>query len=198
MRLRQLRRQANYTQGDLAKLLSVSRSTISMWECDVRIPDYEMLVKLCSIFHVTLSELLEVPQETKEKIKIPIFSLISREYSLFETTGDYEVIYEEIDKVMAQSGTHFAVRIKENSMEPNIQNGDLVIIREEQVIESDTLVLVTVGNCCATVRKVKSGLNGIVLIPFNPDFEIQCFTVEEMLQKQVNTIGKVVELRRKF
>ncbi len=198
MRLRQLRRQANYTQGDLAKLLSVSRSTISMWECDVRIPDYEMLVKLCSIFHVTLSELLEVPQETKEKIKIPIFSLISREYSLFETTGDYEVIYEEIDKVMAQSGTHFAVRIKENSMEPNIQNGDLVIIREEQVIESDTLVLVTVGNCCATVRKVKSGLNGIVLIPFNPDFEIQCFTVEEMLQKQVNIIGKVVELRRKF
>lgn len=198
MRLRQLRRQANYTQGDLAKLLSVSRSTISMWECDVRIPDYEMLVKLCSIFHVTLSELLEVPQETKEKIKIPIFSLISREYSLFETTGDYEVIYEEIDKVMAQSGTHFAVRIKENSMEPNIQNGDLVIIREEQVIESDTIVLVTVGNCCATVRKVKSGLNGIVLIPFNPDFEIQCFTVEEMLQKQVNIIGKVVELRRKF
>lgn len=198
MRLRQLRRQANYTQGDLAKLLSVSRSTISMWECDVRIPDYEMLVKLCSIFHVTLSELLEVPQETKEKIKIPIFSLISREYSLFETTGDYEVIYEEIDKVMAQSGTHFAVRIKENSMEPNIQNGDLVIIREEQMIESDTLVLVTVGNCCATVRKVKSGLNGIVLIPFNPDFEIQCFTVEEMLQKQVNIIGKVVELRRKF
>lgn len=198
MRLRQLRRQANYTQGDLAKLLSVSRSTISMWECDVRIPDYEMLVKLCSIFHVTLSELLEVPQETKEKIKIPIFSLISREYSLFETTGDYEVIYEEIDKVMAQSGTHFAVRIKENSMEPNIQNGDLVIIREEQVIKSDTIVLVTVGNCCATVRKVKSGLNGIVLIPFNPDFEIQCFTVEEMLQKQVNIIGKVVELRRKF
>ena len=147
---------------------------------------------------MTLSELLEVPQETKEKIKIPIFSLISREYSLFETTGDYEVIYEEIDKVMAQSGTHFAVRIKENSMEPNIQNGDLVIIREEQVIKSDTIVLVTVGNCCATVRKVKSGLNGIVLIPFNPDFEIQCFTVEEMLQKQVNIIGKVVELRRKF
>lgn len=198
MRLRQLRKRANYTQGDLAKLLSVSRSTISMWECDVRVPDYQMLVKLCSVFDVTLSELLEIQQDKKEKIKIPVFSLISEEYSLFETTGDYEVVYEEIDEAMAQSGTHFAVRIKENSMEPNIQNGDLVIVREEQMIESDTLVLVTVGNGCATVRKVKSGLNGMVLIPFNPDFEIQCFSAEEMVQKQVNLIGKVVELRRRF
>ncbi len=198
MQLRQLRKRANYTQGDLAKLLSVSRSTISMWECNTRMPDYQMLIELCSIFNVTLSELLEEEQNKKKRIKVPVFSMLSGEYSLYETTGDYEVVYEEIDEAMAQSGTHFAVRVKENSMEPNIQNGDLVIVREEQIIESDTLVLVTVGNCCATVRKVKSGLNGIVLIPFNPDFEIQCFTVEEMLQKQVNIIGKVVELRRKF
>lgn len=52
-RLRELRRLKGVTQAQLAKQLEVSPSTIGMYEQGRREPDHEMLVKLCSIFHVS-------------------------------------------------------------------------------------------------------------------------------------------------
>jgi transcriptional regulator with XRE-family HTH domain len=51
-RIAALRLKKGLTQEDLADLLFVSRSLVSMWELGVRMPDYSNVVKLAKIFNI--------------------------------------------------------------------------------------------------------------------------------------------------
>lgn len=53
-----LRGERNLSQGDLAHQLNVSRQSISKWETDSAVPELDKLVKLSSLFGVTLDELV--------------------------------------------------------------------------------------------------------------------------------------------
>lgn len=48
----------NVSQEKLAKLLNVSRQSISKWECDESLPQIDNIIELCRIFKVTADELL--------------------------------------------------------------------------------------------------------------------------------------------
>ena len=56
--LKNLRRLANMTQGQLAQILKVDQRTISAWEKGVCEPSFEMLSKLCEIFNEDFNGLL--------------------------------------------------------------------------------------------------------------------------------------------
>lgn len=58
-RLTQLRTQAGLSQDALAEQLGVSRQSVSKWETDGSIPDLNRLVKLSTVFGVTLDELVK-------------------------------------------------------------------------------------------------------------------------------------------
>lgn len=62
-RLRALRVGARLTQGKLAVLLSVDKSTISSYECGIRTPPCPILVKYATTFHVSTDYLLGIPQK---------------------------------------------------------------------------------------------------------------------------------------
>ncbi len=53
-----LRTQKNWSQGDLADALDISRQSVSKWETDASIPDLDKLLKLSELFGVTLDELV--------------------------------------------------------------------------------------------------------------------------------------------
>lgn len=52
------RRAKNLTQAKLAKMIFVSEKTISKWEKGNGIPDVNILLKLCTIFEVSINEIL--------------------------------------------------------------------------------------------------------------------------------------------
>ncbi len=56
--IKQLRKEAKYTQTQLANMLSTSQDTISIWELDKALPDVESVIKLCKIFDVSADFLL--------------------------------------------------------------------------------------------------------------------------------------------
>lgn len=59
-RLRQLRIRCGFrTQGALAAVLGCARSTVATWEASASIPRPDMLVKLCALLCVPVSELIE-------------------------------------------------------------------------------------------------------------------------------------------
>ena len=62
-----LRAQKNFSQGDLADALEVSRQSVSKWETDASIPELDKLLRLAELFGVSLDELVkgEVPSETE-------------------------------------------------------------------------------------------------------------------------------------
>ena len=57
-RLLKLRKERNLSQEDLANELDVSRQTISKWETDQSIPDFDKIVPICKYFGITTDELL--------------------------------------------------------------------------------------------------------------------------------------------
>lgn len=48
-----LRTQKNWSQGDLADALDISRQSVSKWETDTSIPELDKLLKLAELFGVT-------------------------------------------------------------------------------------------------------------------------------------------------
>lgn len=69
VRLRKLRKQYNYTQLDIAKILGLSDTAIANYEIGKRRPEYETLVKLANIYGVTVDYL--VGRKLKWKNELP-------------------------------------------------------------------------------------------------------------------------------
>lgn len=74
-RLKTLRLKANMTQEQLARRLSLTKSVISAYETDLRLPSYDVLVHIASIFNVTTDYLLGL----ERKFEIDLSGLTQQE-----------------------------------------------------------------------------------------------------------------------
>lgn len=66
-RLAGLRDDHGHKQGDLAKLLNVSASTIRSWEYENSSPSHEMLVAICKLYGTSADYLLIDPSDEARK-----------------------------------------------------------------------------------------------------------------------------------
>ncbi len=58
-RILELRSKHNISQGELSKMVGVTRQTISSWENGKSVPDINQSVKLAKAFKITLDELIK-------------------------------------------------------------------------------------------------------------------------------------------
>lgn len=72
--LRTLRTKNKLTQAQLAKKLGVTKSVISAYENSIRMPSYDILISIASIFKVSTDFLLGV-----ENRQVPDFSGLGEE-----------------------------------------------------------------------------------------------------------------------
>ena len=196
-KLKELRLAANQTQQTMANYLSISQQAYANYESGKRAPDYETLKRLTDFFNVTTDALLGVePKPKKKSVKIPVLGYVRAGIPIeaVEEILDYEEIPEEL----AQSGEYFALSIKGDSMEPRICEGDVVIVRKQQDIESGELAVILINGCDATVKKVIKKDTSIMLVPFNKSYEPVLYSNKEINSLPVAIVGKVVELRGKF
>lgn len=68
-KIKQLRKDNNMTQEDLAEKINVSRQTISKWETNIAIPDADNIVAISKLFNITTDELLDYKVQTVQKKK---------------------------------------------------------------------------------------------------------------------------------
>ena len=57
-RLKQLRKDKHMTQAQVAKRIGVTASMVSSYETDIRLPSYEVMVRIADLFGVTVDYLL--------------------------------------------------------------------------------------------------------------------------------------------
>ena len=60
-RLKQLRKDKHLTQAQVAKRIGVTASMVSSYETDIRLPSYEVMVRIADVFGVTVDYLLLRP-----------------------------------------------------------------------------------------------------------------------------------------
>ena len=191
------RKQKGWSQLQLAEKMSISRSTLSMWETSATEPSFEQIMKLCDLFDITPEQLMtDRVLETNKKIKIPVVGEIRAGLPTF---ADENIIdYEEVPEEMVKDGEYFGLKVKGDSMLPRIVEGDVVIVRKQNTADNGDICVVLVNGDSATLKKVKFADNGIMLIPNNQMYETMFYSKKEIQDLPVEIVGKVVELRGKF
>jgi repressor LexA len=194
-----LREEKGLSQNEIAKLLGIDRTTYVKYETGDSKP-YRKINELSKLFAVSVDYLLGLDQGKQAKsgaVKIPV---LGRVVAGIPIDAIEEILdYEEITPELAVTGEFFALKIKGHSMEPRICEGDVVIVRKQNDIESGETAIVLVNGNDATIKRVRIQENGITLIATNVSvYEPHFYTSKEIKELPVQILGKVVELRGKF
>ena len=189
------------TQDELAKRMGYkSRSTISRIENGDNDVSQSKLKKFADILDVSIdfllddgSKKLQLPHS--QGVRIPILGRVVAGIPL-EAITDIEG-YEEITPKMASLGEYFALRIQGHSMEPRIEDGEIVICQCQSDVDSGDVAIVLVNGDEATCKQIRKSPEGISLIGFNPIvYAPHFYSNKEIEELPVRIIGRVVESRK--
>lgn len=106
--------------------------------------------------------------------------------------------WEEISVKLARTGEFFGLRIRGDSMSPRILEGDVVIVKQQPDANNGDIVIAKVNGDDACCKRLIKNKDGITLQSLNPNYAPMYFSREDILERPVTIIGKVVELRGKF
>lgn len=197
-KIKELRKKRGWTLQQLSARTHIAPNTLNQYELGKREPSFDILISLAKVFGVTTDYLMGIENNAlKPKgVKIPVLGSIPAGIPI-EAIEDI-VDYEEITENMAKSGTHFGLRVQGDSMQPTINAGDIVIIRQQEDAESGKICVVMVNGYDATLKAIKKEPNGLWVLPHNPnsDFKPTFYTNKEVEELPVRILGVAVEIRR--
>ena len=199
-RIKEARKSAGLTQLELAKKTELSRSYIGDIEKDRYNPSVSTLQLIATATNTPLEDLLpstKTASPTGRGIRIPV---LGRVVAGIPIEAVEEILdYEEITPELAATGEFFALKIRGHSMEPRMMEGDVVIVRRQDDVDSGDVAIVLVNGDEATVKRVKKQPEGITLIATNTSvYEPHFYSNKEIADLPVRILGRVVELRGKM
>ncbi len=184
-RLKQLRKEKGLTQRKLAEILNLDDSSISMYERGKTSPPDDIKIKLANFFGVSVDYLLGISNNRDKDtslpksidtvpvgklLQIPIIGTIKAGPGgiAYEELLGYEMVDAELFKGCENC---FFLRVKGNSMEPLLLEGDLVLIRRQPDVPSNSLAAVIINGEEAMIKKVIKKEKEIILQSINPEYE---------------------------
>lgn len=199
-RIKELRQAAGIKQTTLAAVINVSQAALSGYETGRFEASTETYQLIAQYFGVSLDYLLGHSTVRSGAptafTRIPVLGDVAAGLPMM--AEENIVDYEEVDPTMAAAGDLFGLRIKGSSMEPRIKEGDVVIVRKQEDVDTGDVAVVLVNGDSATVKRIKKETSGITLIPNNPAYDPKYYSNEDIQRLPVKIIGKVLELRGKF
>lgn len=194
VRIKQAREVRNITQLEFSKMIGLDKSVMNRIELGTRPVRDDEIVAISNALGISSDELLGT--EKVKSYKIPVFGQVAAGNPIF--ASDEVVDYEEIPIEWKGKGEFFAVRLKGDSMLPRFAEGDVVIVRKQDSVDSGDLAIVLVNGDEATFKKVEKLDNGLMLIGLNSSYIPRVYTNEDIERLPVKIIGKVVEARIKL
>ena len=195
-RLKAAREKTGIKQGDVAKILGVNANTISRWERDEITPTAPYFLQMCELYHIqdTVSFFLR-GRDTVWNLNGAGVKLIDQISRAVEASGLYNPVYNEQEVrilplflMPASAGTgqfldsdeyeefvadnsvplsaDFCIRISGDSMEPRIQDNQIVFVKRQPTLEHGDIGIFSL-NGDALCKKFSRMGNDIELISFN-------------------------------
>lgn len=199
-RIKEKREDIGMTQEELASKLGYkNKSTIAKIETGANDIVQSKVVEFASALNTTVAYLMGWSNDTPSPSKGVTINVLGRVAAGIPIEAIENIIdTEEITEELARTGDFFGLQIHGDSMIPNICDGDVVIVRQQEDAETGDIVIAAVNGTDATCKRLRKYKDGIELIANNPSYEPLDFSNQEIIEKPVRIIGKVVELRRKF
>ena len=221
IRLKEAREKAGLTQKQLSLLIGKSDGVVGNWEAGSREPNLETIKKLADALNIKVSDLVDDrphPSEIKgplingrellesigvttwgvgKFVQIPVYGRVKAGYNeiIYNDFEGYDLF--EMDDLQGRHAEDFYwLRVYGDSMEPDIREGDLALIRIEEEVNSGQVALVVIDNEDGTLKKVRYGRDYIELIAVNPSYPSLLFEEDEM--DRVRIVGRVIWIKRRL
>ena len=197
------RSRTGLTQVEVAQILSLVPSTISKWEAGVAIPDQAMLPKVADLYKTSVDELLGRVQNSPEFLAEKVFDMPI--VGSVRAGMDGNIVTDDTGetRTIAASALHgrpdefFLLRVRGDSMYPEVLDGDCVLVRKTESVESGVMAVVIYDDDCATVKWVEyaEGEDWVRLVPNNPAYAPVRLEGAEL--EKCRVVGEVVDIMRK-
>lgn len=240
-RLKELRKEKDLSQQELANIIKISKSSVNMYERGEREPGFETMESFADFFNVDMDYLMgrqdikraidvtgklgqgksnhlsvqspmtflvdtsgsmsglpseAIPFTPSKTFPIPIVGYINCGAPLFAEDNIEGYIETPIEDITSDE-IYFWLRAKGDSMiNAGIHEGDLLLIRQQNDVDSGDIAVVAVNGDEATLKRVVKKENALVLQPENPAHETKIFVGNEINEVQIR--GRLMELKKKF
>lgn len=198
-RIREKREAIGMTQEELASKLGYkNKSSIAKIETGANDIIQSKVVEFANVLDTTVAYLMgwDNPTPSRKGVVVNVLGRVAADIPIDAIKDIIDT--EEIPEEMARTGEFFGLQIHSDSMTPSICDGDIVIVKQQNDAESGDIVIATINGDEATCKRLRKYKDGIELISNNPSYSPFEFNNQEIEEKPVRIIGKVVELRRKF
>lgn len=191
----------NLTLEQVGDLVGVGKSTVRKWETgDIENMKRDKIVKLAKALRVSPSYIMgiedEQPQlETLPVKKIPVVSKISAGLPIYSEENLIDYIYFATNKLNSDK-EEFGLKVSGDSMDKIFQDGDIVVVEKDSVVENGQLGVVMINGYNATVKRIRYNGDQIILIPEsnNSSHYPQVYGKND----EVKIIGRVVASQKLF
>ena len=196
--VKKLTEEQNMSMSELSCRVGIAKSAISRYFNGTRELPLNKIGDFASVLHTTPDYLLGIEYEpqTPQGLKIPVLGTVAAGIPISAVEDILD--YEEVPQSWENQGEFFGLRIKGDSMEPRMESGDVVIVKQQSDANSGDTVIALVNGDDATCKRLEKTENGIMLVSTNPKYPPMFYSNEEIITKPVVILGKVVELRQKY
>ena len=213
-RIKEVLESKGIKQTWLAERLEKSYNMVNSYVQNRRQPSLEDLFKISNILDISVAELLESNEKSKihNHSQVGLFKLAEPESEYQQTTNipllgnvacghplfAEENIETEISistKLIRKDKNYFILRAYGDSMnKANIDDGDLVLIRQEQTAENGDRVVALIDDE-ATIKEYRNDGNHIVLLPKSTTKKHQPIILTRDFKIQ-GIVERVISLKR--
>ena len=211
--IKKYRKENNLSLRAFASKCGLSYTYISMLEKNIDYrtgkpiaPTLDSVKYISNAMNIPIDDLLKMLDDEQEfKLNedvlpnnlnvIPILGTVKAGYDWLaeENVVDYVTLKENIPNIKE----YYALKITGDSMLPLLSEGDLVIVHDQDDVESGQTAVILINGEEATVKKVVKTNEGIELHSMNPYYPVKKFTYEDMKIIPVKIIGRVKEAKIK-
>ncbi len=195
----------NKTRNEMCEALGVKYTTFTDWVNAKTYPRIERIEEMAAYFGIEKSALLEdqtqfpkdaIPYQKRPTQPIPLVGIVSCGVPLLAEDNIEGYIDTPVQDITTGE-TYFWLRAKGDSMiNVGIHEGDLLLIRQQNDVDSGDIAVVAINEDVATLKRVIKKENALILQPENPAYETKIFIGAEM--EAVHIRGRLMKLEKRF
>jgi len=197
-RLKSERNKRGLSQKELAERLEMNLRTYASYERGERDISTAVLLKICNTLNISSDILLGnniTPYTPEKMVPVPVVGRVAAGYTCLAETDiqSYELVSPEI---LNDGYDYVYLKVIGDSMEPLLLEGDMVLVRIQESVDSGDYAVVIVDEEDGVVKQLDFDGNKVKLISQNPYYPPRIFSGKE--KKRIRIFGKVIESKRKF
>ena len=189
IRLKELRSSKKISQEELANMLGLAKSSISMYEKGKRKPSFEVLEALADFFNVDMDYLLGKTNKTTliplphgaQLKKVPMLGYAAAGKPLEDLNQD--VFYVDVEN---KYDVDFCITVSGDSMTgANIYDGDIVFIKKTSTVSNGQIACIQIDREKVCLKRFYKTGDTVQLISENPKYPPMLFTAQNCESLQI-------------